>query len=134
MAKRKGGLPKKYAKMGFKKGWKAYKASKKSTTKKRSTTAKKSNPGGRKTAKFTRIRMVPISVGVNAAYQMGFVEAGEKLLEGDFAGAGEAIRDNSGSIRNWIEVGVPAIIAKGFKSIFGSVPLISAGKFKLDLF
>jgi len=42
------GLPAKYAKMGFKKGWKAYKASKKKT----SRTRKASPPrrkGGRKT-------------------------------------------------------------------------------------
>jgi len=34
----KPGLPKKYAKMGFKKGWRAFKASKRSTQRKRTTT------------------------------------------------------------------------------------------------
>lgn len=41
------GLPKKYAKMGFKKGWKAYKASKKTTsTKKGSKRMAKNKKGG----------------------------------------------------------------------------------------
>lgn len=34
------GLPKKYAKMGFKKGWKAYKAQQRKTSRKRSSTRK----------------------------------------------------------------------------------------------
>ncbi len=37
MAKRKG-LPKKYAKMGFKRGWAAYKKSKRTTTRRKTTT------------------------------------------------------------------------------------------------
>ena len=44
----KPGLPKKYAKMGFKKGWRAFKASKRSTQRKRTTTRK---GGVRKTAR-----------------------------------------------------------------------------------
>ena len=49
----KPGLPKKYAKMGFKKGWRAYKATKRATTQKRRSTRK---GGVRKTARraYTR--------------------------------------------------------------------------------
>jgi hypothetical protein len=48
------GLPKKYAKMGFKKGWRAYKASKKSSSKKRSATARRARPA--KTRRRTMAR------------------------------------------------------------------------------
>ena len=49
----KPGLPKKYAKMGFKKGWRAFKASKRSTQRKRTTTRK---GGVRKTARRAYVR------------------------------------------------------------------------------
>jgi len=48
----KPGLPKKYAKMGFKKGWRAFKASKRSTQRKRSTR----KGGVRKTARRAYVR------------------------------------------------------------------------------
>jgi hypothetical protein len=48
----KPGLPKKYAKMGFKKGWRAFKASKRATNRKRSTRA----GGVRKTARRAYVR------------------------------------------------------------------------------
>lgn len=49
----KPGLPKKYAKMGFKKGWRAFKASKRATTQRRRSTRK---GGVRKTARRAYIR------------------------------------------------------------------------------
>ena len=49
----KPGLPKKYAKMGFKKGWKAYKATKRATTQRRRSTRK---GGVRKTARRAYVR------------------------------------------------------------------------------
>jgi len=49
----KPGLPKKYAQMGFKKGWRAFKASKRSTQRKRTTTRK---GGVRKTARRAYVR------------------------------------------------------------------------------
>jgi len=48
----KPGLPKKYAKMGFKKGWRAFKASKRTTQRKRSTR----KGGVRKTARRAYVR------------------------------------------------------------------------------
>ncbi len=138
--KKKSGLQTQYikaAKGDLKKAWamqKKAKGAKKGAKK----TAKKSNPatktGGRKTSKFTRIRLVPIAVGVNAAYQMGFIEAGQKLMEGDVEGAGEAIRDNAGDLRNWIETALPAVLAKVIRQTVGPVPLIGFGKFKVDMF
>lgn len=41
------GLPKKYAKMGFKKGWKAYRKSMKPKTRKRASVTKPTRKGGR---------------------------------------------------------------------------------------
>ncbi len=49
----KPGLPKKYAKMGFKKGWRAFKATKRATTQKRRSTRK---GGVRKTARRAYVR------------------------------------------------------------------------------
>ncbi len=49
----KPGLPKKYAKMGFKKGWRAFKASKRATTQRRRSTRK---GGVRKTARRAYVR------------------------------------------------------------------------------
>jgi len=49
----KPGLPKKYAKMGFKKGWRAYKATKRATTQRRRSTRK---GGVRKTARRAYVR------------------------------------------------------------------------------
>ena len=49
----KPGLPKKYAKMGFKKGWRAYKATKRATTQRRRSTRKY---GVRKTARRAYVR------------------------------------------------------------------------------
>ena len=46
----KAGLPKKYAKMGFKKGWRAYKASKRKTRRK-TRTVRRSNPRRKPKAK-----------------------------------------------------------------------------------
>ena len=48
----KPGLPKKYAKMGFKKGWRAFKASKRTTQRRRSTR----KGGVRKTARRAYVR------------------------------------------------------------------------------
>ena len=49
----KPGLPKKYAKMGFKKGWRAFKATKRATTQRRRSTRK---GGVRKTARRAYVR------------------------------------------------------------------------------
>ena len=49
----KPGLPKKYAKMGFKKGWRAFKATKRATTRRRRSTRK---GGVRKTARRAYVR------------------------------------------------------------------------------
>ena len=50
----KPGLPKKYAKMGFKKGWRAFKATKRSTQRKRTTTRKGTSPLKRSNNKGAR--------------------------------------------------------------------------------
>jgi len=146
--KKKSGLQKQHIKAAggdFKKAWKLQKAAKagkvriitkggKKTQPKKRIVAGKPHTGGGRTSKYTRIRMVPIAVGVNAAYQMGFVEAGQKLMDGDIEGAGEAIRENAGDLKNWIETALPAVLAKLIKQTVGSVPLIGFGKFKLDMF
>ena len=48
------GLPKKYAKMGFKKGWAAYKKSKRATTTKRKSTKRKTAPKTRRRSTVAR--------------------------------------------------------------------------------
>jgi len=72
------GLPRKYAKMGFKKGWKAYRASKGKTKKKASPSpAKKGKPMVRRRArkayrKFARSRTntIPLIDGLQAVYTL----------------------------------------------------------------
>lgn len=74
------GLPKKYAKMGFAKGWKAYKASKRAKPKTKAKSRPKS--GGKKMPKkktvrrkaakltFGNIKKVLIGAGIAAAYEV----------------------------------------------------------------
>ena len=84
MAKRKPGLPKKYAKMGFKRGWAAYKRARgTSRTKRRSTRARKAPrrirrakpiKGGRKMGKSflnTQTLMKFVRLGALAAPAIG---------------------------------------------------------------
>ncbi len=86
---RKGGLPKKYAKMGFKKGWKAYKATKRKTstiTRSRTRTTTRRRPMARR-RKYTRraksfaggAGMKPLIDGAIAGIA---AEAGQKFIGG----------------------------------------------------
>jgi len=68
------GLPKKYAKMGFKKGWKAYRAKKKSSSRKRASSARtrsKKTMAKKKTRRRTRRSSQWTPVLGAAAYGMG---------------------------------------------------------------
>lgn len=143
MAKNKG-LPKKYAKMGFKKGWVAYKkalasaarkrkSSTKKTVKKRSTTAKKSNPGGRRTAKYTNIGIMKWVTGLHALKRTGIIAGAKQALTGDFEGAVDTITDQAGDTDNLVAAGLPPVICAGVKKVFGKVPLIELGKYKINL-
>ena len=84
MAKRKPGLPKKYAKMGFKRGWAAYKKSRRGTKRRSSTTTRRRSPrrtrrakpikGGRKMGKSflnTQTLMKFVRLGALAAPAIG---------------------------------------------------------------
>jgi hypothetical protein len=87
MAKRKG-LPKKYAKMGFKRGWKAYKRSKriKTTTRKYKPvrTYKRRNPYMARRKKYYRRAK---STLMNKSFIDGIISVGGKKLLGGFLGA-----------------------------------------------
>lgn len=85
------GLPKKYAKMGFKKGWREYKKSKGKTSKKRSSpkrkrkrssrrytrSSSKGNPGGASTPKIGAVfRGLKAAFNYTAAAQGAYTETG----------------------------------------------------------
>jgi len=88
MAKRKG-LPSKYAKMGFKRGWKAYKASKRTSTKTSSYTKKRKitrnkKRGGNKNMGFGNILGAGLGKSVIAGAAVGIIN---KFIPINLAGA-----------------------------------------------
>jgi hypothetical protein len=108
------GLPKKYAKMGFKKGWRAYKASKR---KRRSPTRKRA-PARRRTraAPKRRVRRVARRkkrarsrgkhISLKKALPIAKVlleaggPAGEKIMAGDFNNLEQAINQGIQNVQN----------------------------------
>jgi len=83
----KPGLPKKYARMGFKKGWRAFKASKRSTQRKRSTriggvrkTARRAYKNNPKRSKYMKSVPHPSITGMASGLAIAaYLNAGETV-------------------------------------------------------
>lgn len=131
------GLKKKYikaAKGDFKKAWTLQKKAKGGKTSKSNPKGGKSTAKGYKRKKAFKVRMVPTGIAVNAAYQMGFIDAAQKVMVGDIAGAGDSIRAASGDPMNWMQTAIPAAVAGICKKAVGEIKLIDTDGFKLTLF
>ena len=118
------GLPKKYAKMGFKKGWKAYKASKR----KRKSPARKKTYTRRKTRAYTpkrrkrtmarrkkrgRSRGKRISLSVAAPVAILGVAAAAPILNKAMAGNMDDIGGAAQEGLDGLVAAVPAAVAAG---------------------
>lgn len=145
MAKKKGGLPKKYAKMGFKAGWKAYKAVLSKRAKVRITPGRK--PGksksgvrtmakkkGKGKKKYTNIGIMQVAGGLHAVRVTGVITGARLALAGEFEAAADHVADQAGDINNMISAATPPVIFGILKKIVGPVPLFKLGKYKLNLF
>lgn len=111
------------------------KASRKTTIKRSGGTrkmARKKRSYGRK--KYTQVGLVPLGVGINAMDQMGIIDGAQAALSGDIDGAVAAVRNNAGNITNWAGAVAPAIIAGAVRKFVGKVPLVTLGKFKINMF
>ena len=134
------GLPKKYAKMGFKKGWAAYKRSKKGGTKKttrkkapkrkytktrastkrrKSTMARRKKRGSRKQG-IVSLAINGITLGIAAAPIL--MNAKEYLFSGDYQGfANATVKDYTGLSMESGAVGFNPMEAKGLFALGGAV-------------
>ena len=137
------GLPRKYAKLGFAKGWKKYKASKKSKSKTYSkpTKTKRVKTMARKRRSYSRRRSgkkktvtIPvggIAIGLATAGQLGMIDAGKSAIEGDFQGALDKMSQNS--VTDVITANIPPLVYGVFKKAAGPVTLFQVGKFKFQI-
>ena len=137
------GLPKKYAKMGFKKGWKAYKKTKgkrKSSPKRKTKTKKKGGYVARR-RRYTRRRSsrskninIPIggiAIGLSAMYQLGAFDAAELALAGDIKGAGMRLGQNS--VADVVAASIPIAVYGMAKKVIGQQTLFKFGKVHIKL-
>jgi len=139
------GLPKKYAKMGFKKGWKAYKKSKGKSSGKKRTYSKPTKKAKRRSTmarrrynrrrssrkKTVTIPVGGIAIGLATAGQLGLVDAAQTAIDGDFKGALNEMSNNS--VADVIAASVPPMVYGVFKKAVGPVNLFQIGKFKFQI-
>jgi hypothetical protein len=127
------GLPKKYAKMGFKKGWAAYKKTKsgrkKSTTKKspkRTYTKRRKTYMARRKKRGSRKQGI-VSLALNGtalaiALAPAAVNAKNHLFAGDYQGfADSMMRDYTGISHDGDSVGFNPMAAKGLWAVGGAI-------------
>ena len=137
------GLPKKYAKMGFKKGWAAYKRSKNKGKRKRKSTKKRASPKRRRRSTMARrksyrrsrttsVSLTDMGYAIALADHIGLVDAGITLYQGgDLRGAVDNVRNKAGDISTYVNIGLTTAIYGVTKKIFGGRTLISFGKFRI---
>jgi len=97
--KKKGGLPAKYAKMGFKDGWAAYKKTK--GYKKKSKVTKTTRKTKSKTTKRRKRRpSVRVATGLNAMAQKGArkLRAKKDIMASNYKGAKGRMKSNYGRL------------------------------------
>ena len=99
------GLPKKYAKMGFKRGWRAFKAAKrKRSSPKRRTSRRATNPKRRSTMRRRKTFNIPLIQSVAGIAMLGIASKGvsqKSALEHPVASierAGENLLDNKDEV------------------------------------
>lgn len=102
--KKKGGLPAKYAKMGFKEGWKAYKATSayKKKHRKTKTKTKRKYKTKRKTTKRrkTKRRTTRVATGLNAMAQKGArkLRAKKDIMKSNYNSSKGRMKSNYGRL------------------------------------
>lgn len=130
----KPGLPKKYAKMGFKKGWKAFKASKRKTKSKKTSKPKpKTKTKKRATTRSTktmgrRTRKIPLAA--TAGLVSSILPALSNLVAGNFEGAAQEFGYFAGATPGGFNFGVMA--AKILPIIAGAGVSMAASKLGLN--
>jgi len=132
----KPGLPKKYAKMGFKKGWKAFKAAKRKRSKPRRTSASKrrgnpkskgGNPMARRKSKNFNINLLDLGGGIVLADQFLGSQAFDQILAlkvPDLKGLPAHLRQRSTQeqlIKTGVGIAVLKTLARGFARQVGAI-------------
>jgi hypothetical protein len=139
------GLPKKYAQMGFKKGWAEYKkvhgtkrtsSPKRTTSKKRSTPRRSTNMAKRKKrASKPRTSVIKTGLGLLGAAVVadgfGLVDAGKQLAEGNISAARSVVDGRVNVVKNnlgqWAAIGGTFMLLPKIVNSF--VPKVSLGSF-----
>lgn len=129
----KPGLPKRFAKMGFKKGWKAFKASKRKRSKPRRTGAgpkRRGNPSRKRTMRRKKnfnINLLDLGGGIVLADQFLGSQAFDQVLAlkvPDLKGLPAHLRQRTTQeqlIKTGVGIAVLKTLAKGFARQVGAI-------------
>jgi len=139
------GLPKKYAKMGFKKGWKAFKAAKRGTKRRRTTTSRarprrRNNPKRSvrrvRKSKNVNVNLVELGGGLVLSDQILGAKGMADLFGGNFRGAltNTAARMRSKSVQeDLIKTGLGIMVIKAAAKSLGQRRLGKLGPLVLKV-
>ena len=139
------GLPKKYAKMGFKKGWKAFKAAKRGTKRRRTTTSRarprrRNNPKRSvrrvRKSKNVNVNLVELGGGLVLSDQILGAKGMADLFGGNFKGAltNTAQRMRSKSVQeDLIKTGLGIMVIKAAAKSLGQRRLGKLGPLVLKV-
>ena len=140
------GLPKKYAKMGFKKGWRAYKAAKRGTKRRRKATTSRARPRRRnnpkrsvrrvRKSKNVNVNLVELGGGLVLSDQILGAKGMSDLFAGNFRGAltNTAARMRSKTIQeDLIKTGLGIMVIKAAAKSLGQRRLGKLGPLVLKV-